>query len=219
MSKKLSATAVGLIVMVFCLPAVAQEAGERGKADSVQQVSPEKRALILEMLEVMKAKQGAEQVFNVMSEQMEKTQVEVIWKSLKDTAGLTPEEKETLHNEIAQSTARAGKTFRERLYQRINYGEVVQDISLELYAKYFTESELQDLVNFYKSPTGQKSLDLLPTLLAESMTKAGERLTPVIMELTKEIAKDQAPPFQKKVNDLIKSHHRISPKGTRRTRG
>ena len=51
------------------------------------------------------------------------------------------------------------------------------------------------------------------------MTKAGERLTPVIVEVTKEIAKDQAQPFQKRIDDIVKSHHRTTPKSTRRTRG
>jgi hypothetical protein len=219
MSKTLSAAAVVLLVTVFSLPAVAQVAGETGKTDATQQVPPGKRALILEMLSVMKTKQSAEQIFDVMSEQMEKSQVEIIWESLKDTQILTSEEKETLRHEIAATTARAGKAFRDRLYQRINYGEVIEEISLELYAKYYTESELQDLVNFYNSPTGKKSLDIMPALLTESMSMAGERLTPAIIEVTKEIAKDQAQPFQKRIDDIVKSHHRTTPKSTRRTRG
>jgi len=219
MSKTLAATALFLILMLLSFPAFAQVTGEPDKTGSAQQISAEKRALILEMLGAMNAKQNAEQAFTIMSEQMEKSQLDIIWEGLKNTAGLTTEEKEALRNEIAESITRTGKSFRERLYQRINYGEVVQDLTLELYAKYFTESELQDLANFYKSATGKKSMDLMPTLLAESMSKAAERLTPVITELSKEIAKDQTPPFQKRVNDLLKSHHRTSTKSTRRVRG
>ena len=41
------------------------------------------------------------------------------------------------------------------------------------YASHFTEQELRDLLAFYQSPLGQKSLAEEPKVLDQSMTYAG----------------------------------------------
>ena len=58
----------------------------------------------------------------------------------------------------------------------IYFSQVASDLDLKkemagLYEEKFTENELKELIKFYKSPLGQKSLQLLP-----EMTNAGSRL-------------------------------------------
>ena len=50
----------------------------------------------------------------------------------------------------------------------------IQEMSYELYDKYFTTAELEEVVAFYKSPIGQKITSVLPQLTQESML-AGQR--------------------------------------------
>lgn len=46
---------------------------------------------------------------------------------------------------------------------------------MDLYMRTFTEAELRDLVAFYKTPTGRKSLETLPVLMQES-ARLGQEL-------------------------------------------
>ena len=50
----------------------------------------------------------------------------------------------------------------------------INEMSYELYHKYFTLEELTEVVAFYKTPTGRKIADKLPQLTQESML-AGQR--------------------------------------------
>jgi uncharacterized protein len=47
------------------------------------------------------------------------------------------------------------------------------DASARIYATHFTEQELRDLLTFYQSPLGQKTLEQEPKVLDESMIFAG----------------------------------------------
>ena len=47
------------------------------------------------------------------------------------------------------------------------------DLMVDLYARYFTEQEIRDLIDFYQTPTGQKSIAVMPALMQDSM-EAGE---------------------------------------------
>jgi len=48
-------------------------------------------------------------------------------------------------------------------------------IAPELYDKYFTNDEIKGMIAFYQSPVGQKTIQVLPALTAESMSR-GQKL-------------------------------------------
>jgi hypothetical protein len=51
--------------------------------------------------------------------------------------------------------------------QYITWGAIEEQIAA-MYRQYFTDEELTDLVDFYRSETGRKTVLLMPTLLRES---------------------------------------------------
>jgi hypothetical protein len=59
--------------------------------------------------------------------------------------------------------------------------KVVEEMYAEaagLYARYFTPQEMDQLAAFYRSPTGQKTLNVMPQLTAESMKMAQKIVGP-----------------------------------------
>ena len=54
-------------------------------------------------------------------------------------------------------------------------GEVMKDAPA-IYARHFTAQELNDMIAFYKSPTGQKALHELPKVLADVGTEMAPRM-------------------------------------------
>jgi hypothetical protein len=47
-------------------------------------------------------------------------------------------------------------------------------INVELYDKYFTNEDINGLIQFYESPLGKKTLQVLPTLTQESVARGME---------------------------------------------
>ncbi|MEZ0231419.1 MAG: DUF2059 domain-containing protein [Methylophilaceae bacterium] len=56
---------------------------------------------------------------------------------------------------------------------------------IPIYSKYFTNDEIKQLLDFYKTPLGQKSISVMPQLLNESMLAGqawGQSLEPEIQK-------------------------------------
>ena len=73
-------------------------------------------------------------------------------------------------------------------------------IAPELYDKYFTNEEIKGLIAFYESPLGQKTIQVLPALSAESMSRgqkvgeqAGERAFQRFLQEFPDVAKSIQP--------------------------
>jgi len=72
------------------------------------------------------------------------------------------------------------------LHKYIGWDKIKEDIA-RLYAKYYTASELKDIKTFYLTPIGQKSLKIMPEIMAESMQLSQSKLTPHMEELKENI--------------------------------
>lgn len=64
----------------------------------------------------------------------------------------------------------------------------VKDDLIGLYTREFTESEIKDLIAFYKTPTGKKSLQKMPILTQSAMQISQMRLQEHLPELEKIVA-------------------------------
>lgn len=64
--------------------------------------------------------------------------------------------------------------FSDIMSEELRKADIGQ-IAPELYDKYFTNDEIKGLIAFYESPLGQKTIQILPALSAESMSR-GQKL-------------------------------------------
>lgn len=64
----------------------------------------------------------------------------------------------------------------------------VKDDLIGLYTREFTESEIKDLIAFYKTPTGKKSLQKMPILTQSAIQISQMRLQEHLPELEKIVA-------------------------------
>ncbi len=156
-----------------------------------QEISPEKRELIDELIEITEAKEQAEKITDIILLQLEKDYPETIRQIMPPDKLCNKEEQEKCTEKIVESYRRISKKFRELYPKRVNLGEVIEEIYYPLYDKYFTENDLRDLIEFYKSPIGRKFIRIMPDLLQESMQRSGEILNPMIIELINEILQEE----------------------------
>jgi hypothetical protein len=61
--------------------------------------------------------------------------------------------------------------------------DAMKDDYAKLYVETFTEQELKDITAFYLTPTGKKSVELMPTLIAKGTQIGQQRLMAHMPEL------------------------------------
>lgn len=95
------------------------------------------------------------------------------------------------------------KLFRERA-SKIDVAGLMREASIRIYAKYFTESELADLTAFYTTPTGRKSIEVMPHLLREGMEAGVQYVSPKIAEAIAEVHEEQEKrrPWRRTMSDI-----------------
>lgn len=74
--------------------------------------------------------------------------------------------------------------FWDGFMKEIDYKEFVE-LYVPIYDKYYTHQEIKDLITFYESPTGKKTVEKTPIIMAESMSlgqKLGEKIGQKVFE-------------------------------------
>ena len=85
------------------------------------------------------------------------------------------------------------KEYSDRLDQLLAQNLKWQEIKTELvnsYTQVFTEQELAEMANFYKSPLGQKMIDAMPKLMQQAAVMGQQQVRqtlPEIQSLTQEM--------------------------------
>ena len=185
---------VGLLAMAFCfiitLPAHAQDT-----------VTQEKKALIKEFMKLLNTSTNSEAVVDQFLEQGLKQSAPLISQALLQEVPqdkLSPDEQKRLKSEADEATRRIFVRVRTEFPKRVNFGELLDRVGLEIYAKYFSEEEIKELITLYKSPAAQKFLRVLPQITAEMIPKMQEWVTPPLTQLMEEAFAEEKKKFNAK---------------------
>ena len=136
---------LALLAFVCCGSAAASDAVE---------ITPEFQAAIERLMEVTKMDQMTEQMTAMMEQQLPAMMEQQI-AQLGGTAD--PEA-------VATGVALAMEVVRESDAD----GELMREI-LVIYAKYFSEDDILQMIAFYESPLGQKTIEVMPRLMQDAM--------------------------------------------------
>jgi hypothetical protein len=177
-------------------------------------IAPAKSALIAELLQLTQMKKTATELYQGILEQQRKLSTQVISQTLEtlpDFEQLSDENKERVRKEALAESTRTERRVRELIDERLDFTRLIEDISYELYDKYFAEEELKDLVEFYKSPTGKKSIAVVPKLFAESMELASRAIQPMLQEVITIFMKEESERLDGELKALIKESSEPKP--------
>jgi hypothetical protein len=127
----------------------------------------------LELLEVTNTKKMLDQMMTSMEGIMEQ-QLKLI--------ELPPE---------GQEAAKAVQKENIDWFSEFFVWEQMRDMYVDIYIEVFTEDELKELIQFYKSPLGQKMLKKMPELMQKSLQK------------TQTMLQENMPAFQERLQKTI----------------
>ena len=106
------------------------------------------------------------------SMQSQYTQMEMLMKRL--PGGST----DARRNEFRAEFEKTIKAFYKTSYEKMKPSLV------KAYRDTYTESELDELLRFYQSPVGKKSVDIAPEAIRKNLTAAQEKIMPAQKELS-----------------------------------
>ncbi len=174
--KRFAITAI--LCFAFCVTGVAQQ----NAADA-----PASKEDIQKYLDAIHSHDMMKQMIGAMSQSMHQMIHEQF---LKDQDKLPPDFEERMNK------------FLDDSMNQMPFDEIMEAM-IPTYQKHFTKSDIDALVGFYSSPTGQKILREMPAVMADSMQaampliqkqveKMQERVQEQVSELTKEQPKAPA---------------------------
>lgn len=159
-------------------------------SQQASEISAEKKAVIAEIIKITNAEEQTKEVVEKMFEQSEAMYPVLIDSMIESEKNLSAAEKARIKNELVAKTADMQKRFNQKFINSINFPEFLDQVFYSLYDKFFSVEELNDLLAFYKTPTGQKFNSVMPELSAESIRLTQIYLLPKIDGLMKELMEE-----------------------------
>ena len=150
-------------------------------------ISQEKRALIKELLEITESTKNAEQIMDSMVRSELPKLVSAV---LKNAPALDSDRPE-IQKQFSDIVSRMAVKYRDRVVKKIDVNQLIEQVSYPIYDKYFTESELRDIIGFYKSSTGKKAISLMPQIFNDSFQRTNEILMPQMSRIMTEIITEE----------------------------
>ncbi|OIP75140.1 MAG: hypothetical protein AUK48_08335 [Oscillatoriales cyanobacterium CG2_30_44_21] len=157
------------------------------KTDQPTAISASKRALIKELLEITGSDKSAQQIMDSMVRAELPKLVSTILEQVPLLDSDRPEIQQQFSNVVSQMAVK----YRDRVAKKINLGKLIEQVSYPIYDKYFTEPELRDILNFYKSSTGKKAIAVLPQVVGDSLSRTNEILMPQMTKIMGEVIAEE----------------------------
>jgi len=150
-------------------------------------ISPEKRLLIKELLEITESSKNAQQIMDAMVRAELPKLVSTVLQKVPALDSDRPE----VQKQFSEIVSRMATKYRDRVIKKINVEQLIEQVSYPIYDKYFTESELRDIIGFYKSSTGKKAISIMPQIVGDSMSRTNEILMPKLSSIMAEIIAEE----------------------------
>lgn len=148
-------------------------------------ISPKKLILIEELRVLTKRDENATQILDLMIHQIQ-DQANTMGKTIFGE-NTDPAITQTFNDTFNRITTR----MYDLMQEQIDFVTIQRNIDQQLYNEYFTEAELQDLIDFYRTPTGQKTAQVLPQLTQRSMELFSQEITPTMLTIQQQVLTEE----------------------------
>jgi len=163
-------------------------------AQSEAEITETKREMIQELLAIVgivgMAEQMREHQGSIELMLMRPTYPQMMELAASEQADLSEENRQLLLARLEDFDAFAER-FHALFVERLNFSEIIEAVYLPLYDKYFDEKELQQLLVFYRTPVGRKSIEVMPSLMQEAAQGVEQAVRPLSIGLIQEIVAEE----------------------------
>lgn len=178
-----------------------------GASDAFAQakaVSP-KEAVIRELVGLTTNKEDMEKMSAMMMSLQKEESERLAAAMIDDDPQLKPEEKAELKKSISDFSERMYARVDEFFTKELDLVKTFTELSIPLYDKHFTESELREMVAFFKTPTGQKNIKIGPVLMMDITRGFMESIGPKLTDFVNRVSKEEVTRLKQKFDNERKA--------------
>lgn len=114
---------------------------------------------------------------------------------------LAEEHRVELRKSATEATARIYKMGQDSVADKAEIMELSEKVIYKIYDNAFTENELNELVTFYRTPTGQKAVRFLPSLSSQVQKEFGEVIRAKLNNVLQPAIKLEIDSLKQKIKD------------------
>ena len=159
--------------------------GQSGAAEPT-----EKRRLALELLRIAGNGGMAQQLSEIMLASMRQSYSAMVNDLIVSQPNLTTEQRQVVEKQLANFD-RFSELFDSRMSQEIDFEEILQQVYIPLYEKYFTEAELREILAFQSSVVGRKAASIMPQMVQEGMAATIPLIQPTILTIARDVLQEE----------------------------
>jgi len=163
-------------------------------SQSGAEISETKQQKIRELLAIVGivglAEQMREQQSGIELMLMQPSYPEMMELAASEQTDLSEENRQLLLARLEDFDAFA-RRFHALFIERVNFSEIIETVYLPLYDKYFDEQELEQMLVFYRTPLGRKSIEVMPGLMQEAAQGVEQAVRPLSIGLIQEIVAEE----------------------------
>ena len=163
-------------------------------------ISPEKIALVKELIEVTGSKEQSIKMMDTMMAFQDVQTRSMIATMFDDDKDMTPADRAMAKELATQSAERAIASVQEFFRSEVDLVQMMEAIVIPIYSKHFTESELRDMISFYRTPTGQKMIRTMPDVVVESLGIMSEQLMPKLQIFMKKAVEQESTKIKREIS-------------------
>lgn len=163
-----------------------------------QTISAEKQALIKELMEATGGQKTDNDMIETMIAFQEREIPKMISALIDGDKNLTLAEKNQMRQSAIEAAERITKRTRD-FFVSLDMSRMIEEVSYPLYDKNFSEGEIRDLTAFYRTPTGQKIISVMPKLMMDAMVAFSEKLAPKMQEFLEQTAEEELAALKQKL--------------------
>lgn len=160
-------------------------------------MTPTKRALIDQLLTLTQQEKLFQQSLSLAFSQLQKD-----LPALLDQVGpiaaqngaqsSTPNQVSPERQAVQSMLDRIMPKFMREVQQSISFQELVDQVYYPMYDRHFSEGELKDILAFYKSPTGKRTIQVMPQLVQDSLQMTNRIMLPKLMGIMQRLMAEEA---------------------------
>lgn len=152
-----------------------------------QAISQAKRTLIKELLKITGSGKNAGQ----MIDGIVRSELPKLVSAVLKNAPFLDSDRPEIQNQFKEIVSRMAVKYRDRVIKEIDTNQLIEQVSYLVYDKYFTETELRDIISFYTSSTGKKAIAMMPQIFDDSSRLATEILIPKMSRIMTEVIAEE----------------------------
>ena len=153
-----------------------------------------------ELFELTGIKTNYNELNNVIVNQMQAGFFQAVEQNI-NANSYNEEQRKQIGELLKNRFSKMVENYKEFIEESMPYEKVESEIYLPLYKETYTESEVDELLTFYKSPIGQKTIEVGQKISQQAVEKSAEKYDEIIVAFVKNEIEENVETIKKEIDE------------------